>query len=96
MIKHTDLTGLNLRRKIRQGEICFAGNNKLKIYGTLPCKSGKRMKQEHRVFFTSEEEAIQHDFRPCGHCRRNAYEKWKLPDLDILHPKAVINVFGNG
>lgn len=55
---------------IRHGEINFAGNAKLKIYGTLHCKSGKRMKKEHRVFFKDEAEAINVGFRPCGNCMR--------------------------
>lgn len=96
MIKHADLNDRDLRGKIRHGEICFAGNSKLKIYGILQCKSGKRMKQPHRVFFTSEEEAIQNGFRPCGHCKKTAYEKWKLSNFDVLHCKSVINVISNG
>jgi methylphosphotriester-DNA--protein-cysteine methyltransferase len=55
-------------RLIRKGEIPFAGNLKLKIYGKLNCRSGKRMKKENRVFFASEKEAIASGFRPCGHC----------------------------
>jgi methylphosphotriester-DNA--protein-cysteine methyltransferase len=53
---------------IRKGKIKFAGNVKLKIYGTLRCRFGKRMKKENRVFFESEEEAISFGFRPCGNC----------------------------
>ncbi|WP_300356421.1 Ada metal-binding domain-containing protein [Fluviicola sp.] len=77
MIKHSDLSNSDLRRKIRQGEIVFAGNIRLKIYGTLHCKSGKRMKRENRVFFSSEKESRIHCFRPCGHCMGKAYMKWK-------------------
>lgn len=76
MIKHADVTAVVLRNKNRQKEICFGGNRKLKIYGTLPCKSGKRMKIENRVFFKSEKEAIKNGYRPCGHCMKTKYRKW--------------------
>ncbi len=64
-------------RLIRSGAIRFAGNNRLKIYGTLACASGKRMKEKNRVFFASEEEAVAAGFRPCGNCLRSAYRLWK-------------------
>lgn len=76
MIKHLDVNDSILRSKIKQKEICFGGNRKLKIYGTLQCKSGKRMKRENRVFFVSENEAIKIGYRPCGHCMKTAYKKW--------------------
>lgn len=76
MIKHLDISDNDLRKKIRRKEICFGGNRKLNIYGTLQCKSGKRMKRENRVFFASEEEAVKEGFRPCGHCMKTAYKKW--------------------
>jgi methylphosphotriester-DNA--protein-cysteine methyltransferase len=63
--------------KIRNGEINFGGNRKLKIYGFLSCTSGKRMKSENRVFFTSEQEARRNNYRPCGHCMKAEYKKWK-------------------
>lgn len=66
-----------LRLLLKQGKICMGGNSKLKIYGTLQCASGKRMKRENRVFFTSEQEALQQKFRPCGHCMKNEYQFWK-------------------
>ena len=59
----------------------MAGNLSLKIYGTLSCKSGKRMKKENRVFFKNEAEAIELGFRPCGHCLRAEYVRWKIKDL---------------
>jgi methylphosphotriester-DNA--protein-cysteine methyltransferase len=70
MIKHIDISDKELRKHIRQKEISFAGNRRLKIYGTLQCKSGKRMKRENRVFFCSEREALKKDYRPCGHCMK--------------------------
>ncbi|MFI2742773.1 Ada metal-binding domain-containing protein [Zhouia sp. PK063] len=76
MIKHLEISSAMLRSKIKQGKIRFGGNEKLKIYGSLHCKSGKRMKRENRIFFSTEEEAIENNFRPCGHCMKTAYKKW--------------------
>lgn len=76
MIKHLDINDSILRSKIKHNEICFGGNRKLKIYGTLQYKSGKRMKRENRVFFVSESEAIKIGYRPCGHCMKIEYKKW--------------------
>ncbi|MEK7433353.1 MAG: Ada metal-binding domain-containing protein [Cyanobacteriota bacterium] len=77
MITHIEISNNELRVKIKQKELCFGGNINLKIYGTLECKSGKRMKKINRVFFTSELEAIKYGFRPCGHCMRTQYQEWK-------------------
>jgi len=77
MIAHIDIDEITLRRKIKNYEINFGGNKKLKIYGTLQCKSGKRMKKENRVFFISEKEAMKMGYRPCGHCMKNKYKQWK-------------------
>lgn len=80
MVKHLQLSPIELRRGIRLNEIKLAGNSKLKIYGTLHCPSGKRMKKENRVFFKSEKEATAEGFRPCGHCMKEAYLLWKVGD----------------
>lgn len=80
MIYHTEISDRELYRKIRQKEICFGGNKKLKIYGTLNCSSGKRMKKENRVFFGTENEATKSGYRPCGHCMKKKYENWKTED----------------
>ena len=77
MISHTDISTRELRIKFKQGEISLGGNKKLKIYGNLQCKSGKRMKKENRVFFISENEAVNNGYRPCGHCLKNKYKHWK-------------------
>jgi methylphosphotriester-DNA--protein-cysteine methyltransferase len=77
MISHKEISDIDLRRKIRQKEILFGGNQDLKIYGKLLCKSGKRMKREHRVFFVSRKEAVERGYRPCGHCMKREYKKWK-------------------
>ncbi|MET3129321.1 methylphosphotriester-DNA--protein-cysteine methyltransferase [Arcicella rosea] len=67
---------------IKNRKILWAGNRKLKIYGKLNCKSGKRMKNPNRVFFQNEQEAITLGFRPCGHCMRLEYLNWKRIHID--------------
>ncbi len=34
------------------------------------------MKRENRVFFSSEVEANNQGYRPCGHCMKSEYKKW--------------------
>ncbi|MGG5207902.1 Ada metal-binding domain-containing protein [Chryseobacterium sp. MIQD13] len=77
MKKHTEISPAALRSQIRSREINFGGNRKLKIYGLLGCSSGKRMKRENRVFFISEKEALENNYRPCGHCMKMKYNQWK-------------------
>lgn len=79
MIRHTDIGRSELRQKIDGGEIRFAGNGRLRIYGSLTCASGKRMKRENRVFFADDTGAVRTGFRPCGHCMRAAYQEWAAP-----------------
>ncbi len=76
MIRHSEIDNRTLQSKIKQQSLKFAGNRNLKIYGTLSCKSGNRMKKDNRVFFASEAEAISLGFRPCGHCMREKYQQW--------------------
>ncbi len=76
MTHHLEISDFELKRIIKKKEILFGGNKNLKIYGTLQCKSGKRMKRENRVFFNSEMEAIKNDYRPCGHCMKIKYKEW--------------------
>jgi methylphosphotriester-DNA--protein-cysteine methyltransferase len=70
VINHTDIDASQVLQKIRCRDICFAGNNKLKIYGTLKCGHGKKLKRENRVFFKSEKEAADNGFRACKHCMK--------------------------
>ncbi len=77
MKSHNELTIEEVRKMIRGREICWGGNLKLKIYGRLNCKLGKRIKRENRVFFGSVQEAEALGFRPCGHCMKEAYKHWK-------------------
>lgn len=77
MTAHQAISDSELQKKLRRKELAFGGNKKLKIYGTLHCLSGKRMKRENRVFFASEEEANAAGYRPCGHCMKQDYQHWK-------------------
>ncbi|MFV5264636.1 Ada metal-binding domain-containing protein [Acinetobacter courvalinii] len=77
MWRHLELTQNELHQKLKQQQMVFAGNAQLKIYGRLTCASGKRMLKNNRVFFLNEDEAIAQGYRPCGHCMRQAYKKWK-------------------
>jgi hypothetical protein len=70
--------GAAIRSLIRSGQIRLGGNKVLKIYGTLSCSSGKRMKTANRVFFQSEAAAILAGYRPCGHCLKEKYKQWKF------------------
>ena len=77
MKHHNQLDASDVLKLIKLHEIRFGGNKKLKIYGTLHCKSGKRMKKENRVFFNSVSEALDNGYRPCGNCLKSDYLKWK-------------------
>ncbi|MDO3624917.1 Ada metal-binding domain-containing protein [Mucilaginibacter sp. BT774] len=83
MIAHLELgdTAFKRSRKLKGlidcGQVQLAGNKKLKIYGTLKCSSGKRMKTENRIFFESAREAANRGYRPCGHCMRGQYLLWR-------------------
>lgn len=78
MLHHQEISDRQVYHFIRRGFICFAGNRLLNIFGTLYCRSGKRMKRENRVFFSSVKEALHHGFRPCGHCMQKEYKLWKM------------------
>lgn len=77
MIAHTQLSPVELRLLIRANVLNFGGNKKLKIFGLLNCRSGKRMLRENRVFFASADEARHFGYRPCGHCMQKEYKIWK-------------------
>lgn len=87
MLKHTHISDSKFARSrklkllIDRGDIKFGGNKNLKIYGRLDCKSGKRMKTENRVFFSSEQDALDNHYRPCGNCMPEDYKKWKAKTL---------------
>lgn len=77
MIFHKDLTKDELKQLLISGQITLGGYFNGKIYGKLDCWSGKKMKRESRVFFKDENEALNEGFRPCGHCLKEKYQKWK-------------------
>jgi Metal binding domain of Ada len=83
MIKHNEISNAELHNKIRRKEISSGGNIKLRIYGTLHCSSGKRMKKDNRVFFASETEAIEKGYRPCGHCMKKEYNTKLIYNLTL-------------
>lgn len=84
-VAHTDLTKAQVRLAIKSGLITHGGWRKGKIYGTLTCWSGKKMRPEERVFFASEEQALSLGYRPCGHCMPDKYRLWKS---DIAEPSS--------
>ncbi len=77
MIYHHKIIERDLWLMVKQKKICFAGNKKLRIFGTLKCKPGKRMNKQNRVFFVSIKEAEKNGYRPCAHCMNAAFKKWK-------------------
>ena len=51
MIRHKRIDDSEVLKVIKSALIRYGGKRKQKIYGTLTCKSGKRMKRQNRVFF---------------------------------------------
>ena len=47
------------------------------------------MKKENRVFFESEAEAITSGYRPCGHCLKVQFQKWKM---DLFNQTGPVNL----
>jgi methylphosphotriester-DNA--protein-cysteine methyltransferase len=80
---HSDLASGNFARSrqlqnlMAAAAVTLAGNKRLKIYGTLQCKSGKRLTPDNRVLFGAKIEAVEYGYRPCGHCLKEEYKKWK-------------------
>jgi alkylated DNA repair dioxygenase AlkB len=95
MIKHTDILKDSLIELIKAGHITHGGNVSLKIYGLLTCKSGKRMKKINRVFFESEQEALELGYRPCGHCLPVKYLEYKQQSTYSKNlGETIVNKFG--
>jgi methylphosphotriester-DNA--protein-cysteine methyltransferase len=83
MQHHKHLTPIDLRNLIHSGEIQFAGWFTGKIYGHLSCISGKhKINRENRVFFKTEQEALQLGYRPCAICMKNAYKVFKNKQIE--------------
>ena len=85
---HREINSNQLIKLIKSSKVSLAGNIHLKIYGTLTCSSGKRMKKINRVFFKDENEAIGLGYRPCGHCLSKNYQQWKIETRKIQVEKA--------
>ena len=76
MIRHNSIDDSEVLKAVKSGLIRYGGNRKQKIYGTLTCKSGKRMKRQNRVFFGNRKDAINNGYRPCGNCMKETYREW--------------------
>ena len=70
------MTGMGAYRVLNQGILVesdipglYAGWKTGKIFGTLDCRSGVRMKKENRVFFLCLEDAVSQGYRPCKVCK---------------------------
>jgi methylphosphotriester-DNA--protein-cysteine methyltransferase len=81
---HEQLLVFDLWKLIKSRQIQLGGNLRLRIYGTLSCSSGKRMKKQNRVFFKNETEAIVLGFRPCGHCLKEKYKEWMSKNQVVM------------
>lgn len=77
LYNHAELTDDQVRAMLKCGDIKFAGHKGYKVWGLLTCATGKKMKRENRVFFTSQEAAEKNGYRPCGSCQRAAFNRWK-------------------
>lgn len=77
MFFHAQLSDTETWKAIRHKKITLGGHRQLKIYGHLDCTRGKKMKKQNRVFFSTETEAQQLGYRPCGHCMKEKYRNWK-------------------
>ncbi len=76
MMGHNSIDHSEVLKAVKSGLIRYGGNRKQKIYGTLTCKSGKRMKRQNRVFFENRKDAINNGYRPCGNCMKETYREW--------------------
>ncbi len=75
---HTDFSrSRQLALLVRSGAVTLGGYKKARIYGTLRCSAGQRMKTANRVFFKDEAEALAHGYRPCAACLPEKYRRWK-------------------
>jgi methylphosphotriester-DNA--protein-cysteine methyltransferase len=60
----------------------LGGHRRTKVYGRLDCPTALRWIArgkyvQHRVFFADEEVAVAAGYRPCGHCLRVEYRRWR-------------------
>src|SRR4051812_14421526 len=88
MIRHADYSDELIGSLLRTEKIKFGGHAKLRIFGTLRCSSGKRMKRENRVFFADWNEAVAAGYRPCGNCLRKEYRQLKIMNAIVTEMPA--------
>jgi methylphosphotriester-DNA--protein-cysteine methyltransferase len=67
----------------------FGGYKRMKIYGRLDCPSAlwaikKGDYAKYRVFFATEQDAIECGYRPCGNCMKEEYKIWKENKMSVL------------
>jgi cytochrome c biogenesis protein CcdA len=78
--QHSEVSGIELKKQMRQNEICFGRNVKLRIYGKLNCRSRRRrMEKENGMFFPSEQESLLQSYRLCTICYAIASLSCTLP-----------------
>ena len=76
IIRYNTIDDTELLKAIKSSLIRYGGRRKHRIYGTLACESGKRMKWQNRVSFENRKDAISNGYRPCGNCMKETYIKW--------------------
>ena len=47
----------------------YVGNSDTKVFHTLDCGHGKKIKEENRVYFETRNEAIEKGYRACKVCK---------------------------
>jgi hypothetical protein len=80
--KRYRLVGADGREFLSERPGTLGGHRRNRVYGRLDCRTalswiarGKYV--QHRVFFADEATAIAAGYRPCGHCMREEYRRWK-------------------
>lgn len=71
----------------------YGGYKVDKIFGTLSCKSGMRMKKENRVFFHTLEDAVKQGYRPCKNCK--PIDEKDFQTINHLVPEKTLQDFYN-
>ncbi len=83
MAKKYKLLGSDGKEYLSSTKGIFGGHKKHRLYGTLDCPSAllalskRDTYKKSRVFFASEEDAIEVGYRPCARCLKDKYKIWK-------------------
>lgn len=82
MDKAYRLLGPDGQERLSEAPGLLGGHRGNRIYGRLDCPSAlKWLAAGHyvrqRVFFASEDDALQAGYRPCGCCLPDKYATWK-------------------